>query len=63
MKAVDELHSFFFWKKRCPVMTDPLCGMILTGMTDRNGRGKGGNVRHRCDDGQKWPGKRKKCPS
>ncbi|WP_285290282.1 hypothetical protein [Bacillus sp. ISL-39] len=44
-------------------MADPRYGMVLTGMTDRNGRENGENVRHRCDDGQKWPGKGKKCPS
>jgi len=36
---------------------------VIGVMTDRNGRGKGENVRHRYDDGQKWAGKRKKCPS
>ena len=36
---------------------------VIGVMTDRNGREKEKSVRHRCDDGQKWPGKRKKCPS
>lgn len=36
---------------------------IIGVMTDRIGRGNGESVRHRCDDGQKWPGKGKKCPS
>jgi hypothetical protein len=36
---------------------------VIGVMTDRNGWERGESVRHKSDDGQKWPETRKKCPS
>jgi hypothetical protein len=35
---------------------------VIRVMTDRNGGEQRKSVRHKSDDGQKWPETRKKCP-
>jgi hypothetical protein len=36
---------------------------VIRVMTDRNGLERRKSVRHKGHDGQKWPRKKKKCPS